>query len=137
MVQRFIDSSRARFYHKRFISTGAKVEVMGIFDKLKKGWKVEKTWEKTWGNKPPPPEPERAPTQGGQGRYGRLAAWIKTRYGNRFRDGATSIEVEAQLQNLLKELETTEDFKKYPKIANGFRAYISEKKYGDLVRVIE
>ena len=45
--------------------------------------------------------------------------------------------MEAQLQNLLKELETTEDFKKHPKIANGFRAYISEKKYGDLVRVIE
>jgi hypothetical protein len=45
--------------------------------------------------------------------------------------------VETQLQNLLKELETTEDFKKYPKIANGFRAYISEKRYGDLVRVIE
>ena len=110
---------------------------MGIFDKLKKGWKVEKTWEKTWGNKPTPPEPERVAPQGGEGRYGRLAAWIKTRYGNRFINGATSTEVETQLQNILKELETTEDFKKYPKIANGFRAYISEKKYGDLVRVSE
>jgi hypothetical protein len=111
---------------------------MGIFDKLKKGWKAEKTWNaRTWGNKPPAPEPERASTQGEQGRYGRLAAWIKTRYGDRFRDGATSVEVETQLQNLLRELETTEDFKKHPKIANGFRAYISEKKYGDLVRVIE
>ena len=109
---------------------------MSIFDKFKKGWKSEKTWGKTWGNKPTAPETE-ARAQEAQGRYGRLAVWIKTRYGNRFRDGATNTEVEAQLQNLLKELETTEDFKKYPKIANGFRAYISEKKYGDLVRVSE
>ena len=106
---------------------------MGFFDKLKKGLKVEKTW----GGKPTHPEPERAPMPRTQSRYGRLAAWIKTTYGNRFRDGVTSTEVETQLQNLLKELETTEDFKKYPKIANGFRAYISERKYGDLVRVIE
>ena len=106
---------------------------MGFFDKLKKGLKVEKTW----GRKPTRPEPERAPIPRAQSRYDRLAAWIKTTYGNRFRDGVTSTEVETQLQNLLKELETTEDFKKYPKIANGFRAYISERKYGDLFRVIE
>ena len=106
---------------------------MGFFDKLKKGFKVEKTW----GGKPTHPEPEGAPSPRAQGRYGRLAAWIKTTYGTRFRDGATSTEVEMQLQNLLKELETTPDFKKHPKIANGFRAYISERKYGDLVRVTE
>jgi len=106
---------------------------MSIFDKLKKSWKVEKTW----GKKPGPPKSERAAMPGAQSRYGRLAAWIKTTYGNRFRDGATSVEVETQLQNLLKVLETTEDFKKHPKIANGFRAYISERKYGDLVRVVE
>jgi hypothetical protein len=108
---------------------------MGIFDKFKKGWNVGKTWEKTWGNKPT--EQERAPPQEGQGRYGRLAVWIKTRYGNRFTDGATSTEVETQLANILKELETTEDFRKHPKMATGFRAYISEKQYGDLVRVSE
>ena len=49
MVQWFKDSSSARFYRKRFKSTGAKVEVMGIFDKLKKGWKAEKTWERELG----------------------------------------------------------------------------------------
>jgi hypothetical protein len=75
---------------------------MGFFDKLKKGLKVEKTW-----GKPTRPEPERAPIPRAQSRYGSLAAWIKTTYGNRFRDGATSTEVETQLQNLLKELETT------------------------------
>jgi hypothetical protein len=125
------------FYSARAMSTGASVEDMGLFDKFKKGWKVGKTWEKTWGNKSTTPEQERAPPQGEQGRYGRLAAWIKTRYGNRFMDGATSTEVETQLENILKELETTEDFKKHPKMATGFRTYISDKKYGDLVRVSE
>jgi len=110
---------------------------MGFLDKLKKGVKVEWKAEKTWGKKEDRPESERAPMPRAQSRYGRLAAWIKTTYGTRFREGATSTEVETQLQNLLKELETTDDFKKYPKIANGFRAYISERKYGDLVRVTE
>lgn len=69
--------------------------------------------------------------------YERLAAWIKTKYGNRFRDGTKSADVEAQLQNIFRELETKGAFRKYPKIAKGFRAYIDERKYGDLVRVSE
>jgi hypothetical protein len=101
---------------------------MGILDKLKKGWKVEKTW----GTKP-----ERAPMPGARSRYDKLAAWIKMKYGNRFKDNVTSAEVEGQLGSILRELEMQGAFKKYPKIANGFRAYISERKYGDLVRVID
>jgi hypothetical protein len=49
----------------------------------------------------------------------------------------TSAEVETQLRSILGELEAKGAFKKHPKIANGFRAYISEKKYGDLVKVSE
>jgi len=105
---------------------------MGILDKLKKGWKVEKTW----GTKPTT-VPSRAPMPETRSRYDRLAAWIKTRYGNRFRDGAPSAEVEAQLENIFRELDTQGAFKKHPKIADGFRAYISERRYGDLVRVID
>jgi hypothetical protein len=106
---------------------------MGILDKLKKGWEVKKTW----GTSKPTTGQERAPMPGTRSRYDRLAAWIKTRYGNRFRDGVPSAEVEAQLENVFKELETQGAFIKHPKIANGFRAYISERKYGDLVRVID
>ena len=106
---------------------------MGIFDKLKKGWEIKKTW----GTKPPT-QPEYTPTPPEtHGRYGRLAAWIKTNYGSRFREGATSVEVEAQLKIILGELEAKGAFTKHPKIANGFRAYISERKYGDLVKVSE
>jgi hypothetical protein len=106
---------------------------MGIFDKLKKGWEIKKTW----GTKSPTqPEPEPTPPET-HGRYGRLAAWIKTNYGSRFREGVTSDEVEAQLRSILGELEAKGAFKKHLKIANGFRAYISEKKYGDLVKVSE
>lgn len=102
---------------------------MGLLDKLKKG--IETTIKSTT-------KPVQAPTPAAKhGRYGRLAAWIKTRYGNRFRDGFTNVEVEAQLENIFKELETQGTFKKHPKIANGFKAYINERKYGDLVRVSE
>lgn len=80
---------------------------------------------------------ERREEETHQSRYYRLAAWIKTRYGNRFRDCVKSVDVETQLENIFKELETKGVFKKNPKIAKGFRAYISERKYGDLVRVIE
>ena len=106
---------------------------MGIFDKLKKGWEIKKTW----GTKPPTePEYKSTPPET-HGRYGRLAAWIKTNYGNRLREGVTSVEVEAQLKSIFEELEAKGAFKKHPKIANGFRVYISERKYGDLVRVGE
>ena len=102
---------------------------MGFLDKLKK--KLEEARVSTT-------QPTRAPTPTGRrSRYERLAAWIKTRYGNRFRDDTTSGEVEAQLGNIFSELETKGAFRKHPKIANGFRAYINERKYGDLVRVID
>jgi len=101
---------------------------MGFLDKLKK--KLEEAKVLT--------TPSRAPTLPTRhSHYESLAAWIKTRYGNRFRDGSTSADVEAQLENIFSELETRGAFKKHPKIANGFRAYISERKYGDLVRVID
>ena len=106
---------------------------MGIFDKFKKGWEVKKTWGVKKSSQPEhPPTPPVS-----QSRYGRLAAWIKTNYGGRFREGVTSVEVEAQLKSIFEELEAKGAFKKHPKIANGFRAYISERKYGDLVRVGE
>jgi len=98
---------------------------MGFLDKLKK--KLEEARVTT--------TPQRAPTR--HSRYESLAAWIKTRYGKRFREGSTSAEVETHLENIFKELEAQGAFRKHPKIANGFRAYISERQYGDLVRVID
>jgi len=102
---------------------------MGFLDKLKK--KLEETAKATT-------QPARAPTPREiRSAYISLAAWIKTNYGKRFRNGTTSAEVETQLQNIIKELEARGVFRKYPQIANGFRAYINERKYGDLVRVID
>jgi hypothetical protein len=102
---------------------------MGFLDKLKKSLEEAKKAAT---------QPAHAPTpQATRSAYGSLAAWIKTRYGNRFRGGVTSADVATQLENILKELETKGAFKKYPKIANGFRAYINERKYGDLVKVID
>jgi hypothetical protein len=103
---------------------------MSIFDKLKKGWEIKKTWGTKATSEPTPTPPPET-----HGRYGRLAAWIKTNYGPRFKDGETSAEIEAQLKIILGELEAKGAFTKHPKIANGFRTYISERKYGDLVKV--
>ena len=69
--------------------------------------------------------------------YERIVAWIRTNYGSRFKEGAKIADVELQLQGIVKELESKEDFKKHPKMINGFRAYINEREYGDLVRVTE
>jgi hypothetical protein len=71
------------------------------------------------------------------GRYGRLAAWIKSNYGNRFRDGSTTEEVKQQLERVLRERERMGDFEYYPAIMRGFRAYIDRREYGDLVRISE
>ena len=69
------------------------------------------------------------------GRYGRLAAWIKSNYGNNFRDGQTSDEVKNQLEKIFGELDTRGSFSSDAK--RGFRTYIDTRKYGDLVKVRE
>jgi hypothetical protein len=71
------------------------------------------------------------------GRYGRLAAWIKSNYGNRFRDGSTTEEVKQQLERVLRERERMGDFEDNPAIFKGFRAYIDNEEYGELVRIRE
>ena len=68
------------------------------------------------------------------GRYGRLNAWIKSNYGNRFKDTSTTDEVKEQLEQILRERERMGDFRDYPDILKGFQAYIRSKQYGDLVR---
>jgi hypothetical protein len=80
---------------------------------------------------------EETPVASAYGRYGRLAAWIKSNYGNRFRDGSTTEEVRRQLERVLRERERMGDFEYYPAIIKGFRAYIDGGEYGDLVRIRE
>jgi hypothetical protein len=84
---------------------------------------------------PPVKEEQQRVESSPKSRYNSLAAWIKTRYGNMFRDGMSSAEVQVQLESIMKEQEAKGAFKEHPKIANGFRAYISERKYGDLIRI--
>ncbi len=67
--------------------------------------------------------------------YGRLAMWIKSNYGSRFRKGSTTEEVKQQLERVLRERERMGDFRDNPAIYKGFRAYIDKKEYGDLVRI--
>jgi len=69
------------------------------------------------------------------GKYGRLAAWIKSNYGNNFRDGQTSDEVKNQLDVIFRELDSKGDLSGDAK--RGFRTFIDTRKYGDLVKIRE
>ena len=69
------------------------------------------------------------------GKYGRLAAWIKSNYGNIFRDGQTSDEVKNQLEKIFGELDKRGSIGSDAK--RGFRTYIDTRKYGDLIKVRE
>ena len=69
------------------------------------------------------------------GKYGRLAAWIKSNYGNNFRDGQTSDEVKNQLEKIFGELDIRGSIGSDAK--RGFRTYIDTRKYGDLIKVRE
>ena len=69
------------------------------------------------------------------GKYGRLAAWIKSYYGNNFRDGQTSDEVKTQLDMIFRELASNGSLS--GDTQRGFRAFIESRQYGDLVKVRE
>ena len=112
-----------------------------MFRKLFKGLKkeAEKIIEEVeeWEEEQEEAAEEEAPVAPAYGRYGRLAAWIKSNYGNRFRDGSTAEEVRRQLERVLRERERMGDFEYYPAVIKGFRAYIDRGEYGDLVRIRE
>ena len=69
------------------------------------------------------------------GKYGRLAAWIKSNYGDNFRDGQTSDEVKNQLDRIFRDLDSTGALSGDAKM--GFKTFIDTRKYGDLVKVRE
>jgi hypothetical protein len=112
-----------------------------MFRKLFKGLKkeAEKIIEEVeeWEEEQEETAEEETPVAPSYGRYGRLAAWIKSVYGDRFRDGSTTEEVRRQLERVLRERERMGDFEDNPAIFKGFRAYIDREEYGDLVRIRE
>ena len=69
------------------------------------------------------------------GKYGRLAAWIKSNYGDNFKDGQTSDEVKNQLDKIFRELDQKGSLS--PDAKRGFRTYIDTRIYGDLIKVRE
>ena len=80
-------------------------------------------------------------------RYRRIVKWLKEAYGDRFVQGASTDEIEKQLNAKQAELKTNQLTKimkenvepyykgKDPKYLKGFREYISRKEYGELVSV--
>ena len=83
----------------------------------------------------PKPQTQPAKRNRRNGKYGRLAAWIKSNYGDNFRDGQTSEEVKNELDKVFRELESKGSLSGTAK--QGFRTFIDTRKYGDLVKVRE
>ena len=85
--------------------------------------------------KPPEPQKQQEPKRKRKYRYGKLAAWIKSNYGANFKNGQTNDEVKAQLDQLYAKLEASGKLSGDAK--RGFRKYIDNRSYGDLVKVRE
>ena len=108
------------------------LEIIPIFD-----WEESFGDTEEWEEEQEEGAEEETPITPSYGRYGRLAAWIKSTYGDRFRDGSTTEEVKQQLEKVIRERERMGDFRDNPAIFKGFRAYIDLKEYGELVRIRE
>jgi hypothetical protein len=67
-------------------------------------------------------------------RYKKIARWLKENYGDRFKEGASTDEMEKQLTQIFKE-DIEPNFKSEPKYVKGFKNYIEQRQYGDLVSV--
>jgi len=79
-----------------------------------------------------PRQPQPHKSRAGHG-YSKLVYWIKTHYGNQFVKGMPNDEVEQRLLKIMTELQKTHSLNESSII--GWKAYISQKQYGELVRV--
>ena len=69
--------------------------------------------------------------------YARIGAWVKAKYGSRFRDGMSTEQASQQLEFIMRELKATDAFRKSPGRFEAFQMYIDEERYGDLVKIVE
>jgi hypothetical protein len=81
------------------------------------------------------PKQQEKPKRTGSRRYGRLAAWIKSKYGDNFKDGQTSDEVNLQLNKIFRDIDSKGGFGSEAR--KGFKTYIDKRQYGDLVKIRE
>ena len=110
---------------------------MSLFDAFKK---INEALAKAPSNSHPPEQKseQKSPNPASHSapqkqRYRRIVKWLKMKYGERF-EGASTEEIEKQLTKILKE-DIEPNFRTEPKYIKGFKNYIAEKQYGDLVRV--
>jgi hypothetical protein len=106
---------------------------MSLFDAFKK---INEALAKAPSNSHPPEQKSATPASRltpPKQRYKRIVKWLKMTYGERF-EGASTEEIEKQLTKILKE-DIEPNFRTEPKYIKGFKNYIAEKQYGDLVRV--
>ena len=67
-------------------------------------------------------------------RYKKIARWLKEKYGDQFKEGDSIDEIEKQLTKIFKE-DIEPNFISEPKYVKGWKSYIAQRQYGDLVSV--
>jgi hypothetical protein len=103
---------------------------MPLFDPFKK---ISETLSKIQAP-PASHPPEQKSSLPSKQRYEKIAYWLKAKYGDKFQEGASTDEIEKQLTKIFKE-DIEPKYRSEPKYAKGFKNYIEQKQYGDLVSV--
>lgn len=67
-------------------------------------------------------------------RYRKLAYWLKQNYGDKFRKDASTDELQRILTEIFKK-DIEPNYRSEPKYVKGFKNYIEQRQYGDLVSV--
>ena len=67
-------------------------------------------------------------------RYKRIVNWLKANYGDQFKEGTSTDEIEKQLSKIFKDV-VEPNYISQPEYVKGWKKYIEQRQYGDLVRV--
>lgn len=114
---------------------------MSLFDAFKK---INEALEKAQST-PPAPTPQDRKSQDTANqtnkskalpkqRYKRIVNWLKANYGDQFKEGASTDEIEKQLSKIFKDV-VEPNYISQPEYVKGWKKYIEERQYGDLVSV--
>lgn len=108
-----------------------RVEGMSLFDTFKKINEAIKSGQPPVDNKTSKEEPTSSTPKK---RYRKLAYWLKMNYGDQFKKGASTDELQKVLTEIFKK-DIEPNYTSEPKYVKGFKNYIAQRQYGDLVSV--
>jgi len=111
---------------------------MSLFDAFKK---INEALSKSQSTPPAPPSKDQDTTNQTdkskalpKQRYKRIVRWLKENYGDQFEEGTPTDEIEKRLSKIFKDV-VEPNYISQPEYVKGWKKYIEQRQYGDLVRV--